>query len=106
MTQQDMFGHEARRKAPDTQIEGLERSRENLNERQAQVMRLVDGAGERGITLFEACAFYGVPPNRLSGRFTELAEQGRIVDSGNRRVNPVTGVRAVVWIKKISLDSK
>ena len=100
MTQSDLFHHTPRREAPDTQLAGLDRSRENLTARQEMVMFLIRQAGDRGVTLFEACAFYGVPPNNLSGRFTELAEQGRIVDSGARRRNPATGINAVVWIKK------
>lgn len=96
MTQSDLFGHKSRRTAPDTQIEGLDRSREDLSERQEMIMCLIRQAGNNGVTLFEACSFYGVPPNQLSGRFTEIAEQGMIADSGKRRMNPKTGINGVV----------
>lgn len=98
MTQGDLFGAEAprRKRIKDTQRAAWDRVKPDLGGRHDQLLGLLRQS-KNGVTLFEACAFFGVPPNQLSGRFTELAEQGRVVDSGNRRMNPSTGINGVVW---------
>ncbi len=97
MDQIDMFGHESkRRKIKDTQRESWKEIRKDLSARHNQVLELLDRS-KKGLTLFETCAFYGLPPNQFSGRFTELAEQDRIIDTGLRRINPMTGKKGVVW---------
>lgn len=98
MTQGEMFGHVSpkKRRIKDTQLQAWDWVKEGLGGRHDQLLGLLRQS-KKGVTLFEACAFFNLPPNQLSGRFTELAEQGRVVDSGNRRVNPATGVNAVVW---------
>lgn len=98
MTQGDLFGQESprRKRVKDTQIRAWGRVKEDLGGRHDQLLGLLRQS-KSGLTLFEACAFFDLPPNQLSGRFTELAEQGRVVDSGDRRVNPRTGVSGVVW---------
>lgn len=48
-------------------------------------------------TLFEIAAAYGVPDHCISGRFTELAKDGFIEPSGERRRKPQTECDCEVW---------
>lgn len=48
-------------------------------------------------TLFEVAAFYGVPDHCISGRFTDLARDGYIEPSGERRLKPSTDCAAEVY---------
>lgn len=51
-----------------------------------------------GSTLFELVKILKWPINRISGRVTELKKQGKIVDSGLRKMNPESNKSAIVWI--------
>lgn len=50
-----------------------------------------------GVTLFEIVRKLQWPVNSISGRITELSHAGVIEDTGKRRVNPLTGKKAIVW---------
>lgn len=50
-----------------------------------------------GSTLFEVARHYGVPDHTISGRFTELFEDGLIERTGERRVKPASGCQCDVW---------
>lgn len=82
----------------DTQRESHEAILEKLPERRAAVARVIRGAGEKGATLFDIAFYLSWPINCVSGRVTELAKAGVIVDSGRRAVNPRSGRRAAIWI--------
>lgn len=61
------------------------------------VLKYLTKVGAKGGTTDEACAFYGKQSNELSGRFTELKEQERIIETGERRKTR-TGSMAAVCI--------
>jgi hypothetical protein len=65
---------------------------------QALVIALLQKHGERGSTPEEASIDTGESRVSLQPRFSELKALGRIVDSGQRRVNPSSRKRAVVWV--------
>lgn len=50
-----------------------------------------------GATLFEICFGMKWAINRVSGRVTELKDEGRVFDSGLRRKNPTSGKPGIVW---------
>jgi hypothetical protein len=61
--------------------------------------RIIELLQERGsLTLFEAAEAMNVGDNQISGRFTDLAKDGLIRDSGQRRRKPGTDCDAVVWV--------
>lgn len=82
----------------DTQLEGYEKVLGDISQRQAEILKLARSSGEKGVTLFELCAFLGLPPNSVSGRITELTTAGKLADSGRRRKNPFSGVKCAVWV--------
>lgn len=49
-----------------------------------------------GATLFELVRILNWPVNRISGRVTELAKRGLIVEVG-AKINPESGKRGAVW---------
>jgi hypothetical protein len=59
---------------------------------------VVKARGAQGATPEEACDLLGLNRASLQPRFSELRVQGRIADSGLRRVNPSSRKRAVVWV--------
>lgn len=54
----------------------------------------------RPSTLWEIADFFEVPDHTISGRFTELARDGYIERTGERRPKPETGCDADVWALK------
>lgn len=81
----------------DTQMESWKKTREETQTKsQSEIFMAIQNA-ENGMTLFELVDHLGWPVNRISGRVTELGIDGRIADSGERRENPETGRKAVVW---------
>ena len=46
---------------------------------------------------WDVAAALGLPINRVSGRITELVEQGKVMNSGRRTINPLSGKRVIVW---------
>lgn len=79
---------------PDTQLESYESLRQHLSHRHKSV---VEAILENGNTLFELVEKMNLPVNYISGRLTELAKKGIICDSGDRKVNPNSGKKAIVW---------
>lgn len=51
----------------------------------------------RPVTADECAAYLGVDKLSIRPRFSELLKKGKIVDSGERRVNIDSGKRAIVW---------
>ena len=65
-----MAAHEARKADADRQ--------------RAKVLREIVKAKDYGITVDELSAYWGVPPNQISGRFSELKRSGDIEKIGTR----------------------
>jgi predicted transcriptional regulator len=81
----------------DTQLEAWESIQESLPESRRSVLRVIENAGDHGITTFDTAEKLGWPINQVSGRITELNQVGIVTDSGRRGVNP-SGKRAILWI--------
>jgi DNA-binding MarR family transcriptional regulator len=62
----------------------------------AKVLATIRARG--GCTIHEIATRLRVPDGTASARVRELTLQGRIRDSGTRRKNPHSGVRAIVWV--------
>jgi hypothetical protein len=62
------------------------------------VLNLVAMAGPEGRTLDEVAAILDVAPNRISGRFTELKKDGKLIPTGCTR-NTRTGSPAMSYRK-------
>ncbi len=61
------------------------------------VLAEIEGAGEKGATADEIARWLGLSPLSVRPRCTELAQAGRIRDSGLRRRNDA-GNRQIVWV--------
>lgn len=59
------------------------------------VYHQIKESGEYGRTVDEYCAMWDETPNAISGRFSELARDGRIVKIGRRKTR--SGCSASVW---------
>ena len=55
------------------------------SEQREKVFAAVVSAGAEGITCHELAARWGVSPNQISGRFSELKSKGRVWKDGTRR---------------------
>lgn len=82
---------------PETQLDAF-RQLKNANEKRSLVFRAIDSYGS--LTLFELVKILQWPVNRISGRVRELSKQGKIKDSGLRRINPESGKSGIVWVVK------
>ena len=60
----------------------------------ANVMRVL---GEEPLTVHEAAERLDLSVPSVQPRFSELKRMGKIEDSGKRRVNEVSGKKAIVW---------
>lgn len=69
-----------------------------LGRLQNLVLEMAKGCGPRGLTPEEACDLSGMERVTLQPRFSELKVKGLLVDSGQRRLNPSSRKRAVVWV--------
>lgn len=83
----------------ETQLEAYESIQENIGPRRRRVLEVIEADPYSGATLFEICGKLGWPVNEVSGRVTELVTLGIVFDSKNRRRNPRTGRRGIVWVK-------
>lgn len=81
----------------DTQLEAYSTIK-NKENKQWLVFRAIESYN--GLTLFELVKILGWPVNRISGRLRELVKQGKIVDSGWRRLNPESNKSGIVWVVK------
>jgi hypothetical protein len=78
-------------------VEAHKRIRKGLSARREAVYEWIEAAGKRGITVDEMAVWMNDTPNAISGRFSELARNGRIIRSGRTRKTR-SGCSAVVWI--------
>ena len=84
----------------DTQLESWNNIKDSIGDRQYEVYKEIRKAKANGRTLFELVDSLQWPVNNISGRVTELSRKGHIEDSGERRVNPASGKKGVVWVVK------
>lgn len=87
-----------RRQISDTQRESWKEIRKSLGEMQQRVFEIIQDYSTHGATLFEVCKRLGKPPNEVSGRVTELCDARKIRDSGERRCNPRTRKKGIVYV--------
>jgi hypothetical protein len=82
----------------ETGREAAEAIAPKLGRLQRLVLDLVTQRGAQGITPEEASDLTGEDRVSLQPRFSELRAKGRIIDSLQRRTNPSSRKRAVVWV--------
>jgi hypothetical protein len=85
-------------RTPDTQRAAYASLNPELAGRRRDVFRAIALAGRYGRALFEVSLTLNIPVHCVSGRITELADAGLIVDSGARRRNPYTHKSVIVWV--------
>lgn len=56
-----------------------------VSEQRDKVLAAVEAAGAQGVTCHELAAAWGVTPNTISGRFSELKATGHIRKAGTRK---------------------
>ena len=81
---------------PNTQQDAWDKLQDTVEGKRAIVFEVIK-KNNKGATLFEIQKALGWSINRISGRVTELQQQDLIRDSGNRRANPESGRKAIVW---------
>ena len=62
-----------------------------------QVLYRISQAGDRGLTADEAAHILQEGILSIRPRVTELNRLGRIEDTGERRLNTISGKKAIVW---------
>ncbi len=70
----------------------------HLGRLQKLVFDMVLAQREAGLTPEEAVQLSRIERVSIQPRFSELKAKGKIVDSGQRRLNPSSHKRAVVWV--------
>ena len=65
-----------------------------------QIMKQIEGAGDRGLTSDEIAAVLGWEKYRVRPRTAELRKLGWIIDSRRRRLSD-SGIRSIVWVLPI-----
>jgi len=83
------------RRTRETQLSAYAEIKDTLSEARGIVLRAINKDG--GATTFEIAKLLGWPINRVSGRVTELCDKGAAIDSGERRINPESGKKCIVW---------
>lgn len=81
----------------DTQIYAWDSIQERLPQTRREVLSVVRDSGKFGITTYSVAEKLRWAINSVSGRITELAEVGIVIDSGRRGVNP-SGKKAILWV--------
>ena len=87
-------------RAPETQLESFVALQEKLGPILKRVLEVIEAGGYEGATLFEIRNKLDWDMNCVSGRVRDLVKMGLVVDSGNKRRNPRTNLRGIVWVKK------
>lgn len=59
--------------------------------------KIVARLAARPSAIWEVAEYFGVPDHCISGRFSELAGDGKIEITGERRNRPVSNCPAEVW---------
>lgn len=86
--------------AAETGREAAEAIAPQLGRLQRLVQDAVKARGTYGLTPEEAANLLNIERVSVQPRFSELKAKGLVVDSGQRRLNPSSRKRAVVWVSK------
>lgn len=84
----------------ETGREAAEAINKKLGRLQKLVLGAVKGRGRYGLTPEEAADILAMDRVSVQPRFSELKAKGLVRDSGQRRINPSSRKRAVVWVAK------
>ncbi len=76
-----------RHKGASTSVDAFERIKNTIPRQRAAVLILFRKRPKRGYTVHEIAEAFGVSPNHVSGRLTELKRDGHIIPNGERRGN-------------------
>lgn len=68
----------------------------------AAVLATIEG---RPLTVHECARLLDLPVPTVQPRFSELRKMGMVEDSTERRINPASGKRAIVW-RKIAAEAR
>jgi len=79
----------------DTQEQAWKDIQKKLPDCRSKVLSII--TRNDGLTLFQIADILGVEVHCISGRVTELGKLGMIEDSLERRSNPRSGKKAIVW---------
>ncbi|HEY0140388.1 MAG TPA: hypothetical protein VGF48_05795 [Thermoanaerobaculia bacterium] len=80
----------------ETSVQAYEHVRRDLNERERKVRQVLLDHGP--LALFEIARILHVPDHTISGRITSLHDNFQVIeDTGERRTNPMSGRKAIVW---------
>lgn len=79
----------------DTQLESWVQTQRTRGRVQQAYLECIAARG--GATCWEVAQVFHVHMNSVSGRLTELTNEGVIHDSGQRKPNPQTGKKGIVW---------
>ena len=66
--------------------------------RREQVYRAIQRCGDFGATTFECAEALSLSQDIVQRQISNLYMRGRIMDSGRRRISPLHGEHAVVWV--------
>lgn len=86
-----------RKDDPDTSRQAAESIEPHLTEIQAEVLRLIESEGVRGMTDEELSDAYGTPGSTARTRRAELAQAGLVAEAADRRTLR-SGRQGRVWI--------
>jgi hypothetical protein len=87
-----------RHKGTPTSVEAHKRIRGGLQTRREAVYDMIKECHLTGLTCDALAEFWKVNPNAISGRFSQLARDGRIERCGTRKTR--SGCPAAVWRAK------
>jgi hypothetical protein len=66
--------------------------------RREQIYRAIQRCGDFGATTFECAEALSLSQDIVQRQISNLHMRGRIMDSGRRRISPLHGEHAVVWV--------
>lgn len=84
-----------KRRMTDTQLESWEEIQESMPEKRARVFAEIRNRGKA--TEFQVAQALRVPTHYVSGTITRLKDDGLLVDSTERTINPASGRRVILW---------
>jgi hypothetical protein len=87
-----------RHKGAPTSVQAHKRIRGGLSARREAVYSMIKECHLTGLTCDSLADFWKINPNSISGRFSELARDGRIEKFGTRKTR--SGCPAAVWRAK------
>jgi len=83
--------------APATQLASLAATKRTASIVRDQVLEAITSFGSEGLTSHECAAVLDIVKETVQPRISELHTEGRVRDSGQRRLN-ASGKKAIVWV--------